>query len=178
MPQTMLALLALVVAGTFVLNQQRHSIENRIEMIRSEIATQATSVAVDRLEEIGSYAFDEAIGLNGDKKLLTPLQLTPMMLVGGTWEFTNDTPLNDIDDFHLAQADTFRFSGPDTLHFRLESYISYALDSDVDAPVTVPTKVKQATVRVWSLDLQPDMNIAPDTIVLSQSFTCGSRCAW
>ena len=161
----MLAILALMLATLFSVQQQRHGAFTKISMIRGEIGTQSTGVAVDRLEEIGSMAFDEATV--GDVTLDTIDSLT----VGAPFEL--DAPGNDIDDFNGVSVDTFRVAGGDTLRFRVESRVRYASEANIGQEVAGPTKVKKATVRAYSLDIS-----APDTITLSQSFACGSRCNW
>jgi hypothetical protein len=165
MSQTMLSILALVLATMFAVQQQRHTAHTKLSMIRGEIGTQTTGVAVDRLEEIGAMAFDEATV--GDITLDSPDSLT-----SGS-PFGLDAPGNDIDDFDAVTLDTFRVAGNDTLRFRVVSRVRYANEADVAQEVGGPTKVKKATVKVYNLNVA-----APDTITLSQSYACGSRCAW
>lgn len=169
MSQTLLATLALVVVGMFALSQLESIAHTRHGIIVSEIMMQATAVATDRIEEIGSLTFDENIAKAGGAKLTMPSQLT-----AGP-PFTADGVLNDIDDFHSVEVDTFRVSSSeeDTLWFRVQSYVTYADETQLDMPVTGPSKVKKVTVKVHSLDL-----VQPDTIEISQAFTCGSRCGW
>ena len=165
MSQTMLSILALMLATMFAVQQQRHTAFTKLSMIRGEISTQTTGVAVDRLEEIGAMSFDEATV--GDVTLDTPDSLT-----AGS-PFGLDAPGNDIDDFDGVVLDTFRVAGPDTLRFRVLSRVRYASEANVEQEVGGPTKVKKASVRVYNLDVA-----APDTITLSQSYSCGSRCNW
>lgn len=162
MSQTLLAILALMLATMFAVQQQRHTGFTRLSMIRAEISTQSTGVAVDRLEEIGSMAFDEAT-VGGTAVSLANLTAGP--------PFQLDAPGNDIDDFHGVSVDTFRVAGLDTLRFRVQSVVAYADPEDVGKVVTGPTSMKKATVKVYSLDIA-----APDTITLSQSYACGSWC--
>ena len=165
MSQTMLGILALMLATMFAVQQQRHAAHTRMGMIRTEIGTQSTGVAVDRLEEIGSKAFDEAT--IGNVSYTTSDSLTAVSA------FKLDAPGNDIDDFHGVTIDTFRVATSDTLWFRVQSTISYASETSPDQVVSGPTKVKKATVKVYNLTVP-----APDTITLSQSYACGSRCNW
>lgn len=165
MSQTMLAILALMLATLFAVQQQRQTAEIRFGMIRSEISTQTTGVAVDRLEEIGSMAFDESVV--GDETLASLASLT-----AGP-PYAADAPGNDLDDFHAVTVDTFRVAGTQKLNFRMTSTVRYASESDFQQEVGGPTKVKKVTVKVYSLDI-PN----PDTVRLSQSYVCGSRCNW
>lgn len=165
MTQTMLAILAITLATLFAMQQHRNVAHMQMKMIRDDIGVQATGVAVDRLDEIGAKAFDQ--NTIGDEKADHPDSLT-----AGP-PFAVDQQSNDIDDFHNVAADTFRVHGTDTLFFRIESYVTYALDNEPGTPTTGPTKVKKVSVKAYSLDIP-----GPDTIRLSQSFACGSRCTW
>lgn len=167
MSQTMLAILALAMLGMFALRQYEGIAHTRQSMIVAEIVTQSSGVAVDRLEEIGSMQYDEKIGQAGGAKLLLPTSLT------ASANFKNDAPGNDIDDFDDVVVDTFRVSGADTLWFRVQSFVAYALDAHPDQQAPTQTKVKMVTVKVNSLDLDQ-----PDTLSITQSFACGSRCGW
>lgn len=165
MPQTMLAILAMALATLVSVNQLRNSARTRMNMIRHEISSQATGVAVDRLDEIASMEFDE--NTIGGTLLTSAAELT-----AGP-PFAPDTPANDIDDFHAVTIDTFRVAGEHKLYFRVESAVTYADESNPNVPVAGPTKMKKATVRVYSLTI-PN----PDTLRISQTFACGSSCTW
>jgi hypothetical protein len=168
MPQTMMALLAMMLATLFAYNQQQRAAQTKFNMIRDEVVTQATIVAQDRLEEIGAMAFDEAtVGAN---KVATAAELTGLAF------FTEDAQGNDIDDFHQVVVDTVRSSNLGKLRFRVASTVTYADPNNPDVAVTGPSKAKKATVRVTSLDIAEIM--ASDEIILSQTYTCGSRCGF
>lgn len=169
MPQTMLALAAMMIAALFAMNQQRGIMDTRMSMIRNEVASAATAVAVDRLEEVRSMAFDEAT--KGGDDAASPAALTSKAT------FTDDAPpVDDLDDFDGSYVKDHRVWAGDTLWFGVETVVHYADETQTDTPVSDPTqrtKFKQATVKVFSL------NVAKvDTISMSQSFACGSRCAW
>ncbi|SRR5690554_4512563 len=169
MPQTMLALLAVMIAALFSLNQQRGIMQTRLQMMRNEVATSGTGVAVDRLEEIRSMAFDEAT--KSEQKISSPAALTSKLT------FTDDAPpIDDVDDFDGSYVERFRVWMSDTLWFGVETSVVYALEAQPDTPVAdafTRTKFKKATVKVYSLDI-PNV----DTITISQSFSCGSKCEW
>lgn len=169
MPQTLLAIGAVMMATFFSFQQQRSLLETRMQMIRNEVETAATAVAVDRLAEIGAMAYDDAT--KGDDRIFSSTSLTARNT------FTDDAPpIDDIDDFHGASVSRFRVTTGDTLWYGVESSISYANENAPDAAIVDPairTKFKKATVTVYSL------NVAQiDTIRISQSFSCGSKCAW
>ncbi len=169
MPQTLLALGAVMVATFFSFQQQRSVLETRMQMIRNEVETAATAVAVDRLAEIGAMAYDDAT--KGDVRIFSSAALT------SSATFTEDAPpVDDIDDFDGSSVTRHRVSSGDTLRYGVETTVEYADENVPDSPIldpTVRTKFKKATVKVYSL------NVAyVDTIRLSQSYSCGSKCAW
>lgn len=168
MTQTLLALLALSLAMLMVFNQQRDMLHIQSKILRNEVATQATAVAVDRLEEIGSMAYDEST--KGGTTITAATQLTLKA------DFTTDAPVDDVDDFDDVSVERTRPTWVDTLRFRVESRVSYAEALDPGQEVatsTTRTKFKKVSVAVYALDLP-----RPDTIRIAQSFSCGSRCNW
>lgn len=169
MPQTLLALAAMMMATLFALNQQRGIIQTRMSMMRNEVATAATGVAVDRLEEVRAMSFDEAT--KGEDKIFSPAALTSKPT------FTDDAPpIDDIDDFDGSYVERFRVWKSDTLWYGVATAVAYAQESAPDVPLADPSqrsKFKKATVTVNSLNVDK-----MDAITLSQSFSCGSKCAW
>ena len=169
MPQTLLALVAMMTAALFALNQQRGIMETRLAMMHNEVASAGTGVAVDRLEEVRTMAFDEAT--KGGDDIAAAAALTSKTT------FTDDAPpIDDIDDFDGSYVQRFRVWSGDTLWYGVQTKVDYALESQPDTPVSDPnvrTKFKMATVTVFSLNVAKT-----DTISISQSFACGSRCAW
>src|SRR5690625_2970349 len=113
-------------------------------MIQNEVSSMATSVAVDRLEEIRGMAFDEHTR-NGPVN--SPSQLTP-------YPFTADTQGDDIDDFHLVKLDTFRLVGPDTLRFRVETVVTYVAEANIDRSTHQRTKCKRAEATAYRTNSQ------------------------
>jgi hypothetical protein len=169
MPQTLLALAAMMMATLFALNQQRGIMQTRMSMMRNEVATAATGVAVDRLEEVRAMSYDEAT--KGEDKIFSPAALTSKPT------FTDDAPpIDDIDDFDGSYVERFRVWKSDTLWYGVATAVTYAEESAPDVPLADPThrsKFKKATVTVSSLNVD-----GMDTITISQSFSCGSKCAW
>ena len=169
MPQTLLAICAVMLATFFAFQQQRSVLETRLEMVRNEVETAATGVAVDRLEEIGVMAFDEATK-SGDK-IFSSASLTSSAI------FTVDAPpIDDLDDFDGSYVERFRVYSGDTLWYGVETGIEYADESQPDLAIADPfqkTKFKKATVTVYSLNVTKI-----DTLAVSQSYSCGSKCEW
>jgi hypothetical protein len=168
MTQTLLAMLALMLTLLFSYQQQRNVQHAQLSMIKNEVMSMATGVAVDRLEEIGSMAFDDAT--KGDVKLVSPSQLTLKA------NFLLDSPVDDMDDFDGSKVRRFRVVWADTLWYWLETQVNYASESNPDQEITdlnVRTKFKKASVKVYSANTG-----IRDTIRISQSFACGTKCAW
>lgn len=167
MPQTILAVLAMMVA-IFIANQQNRGVlQSQLSRIRGDIAVHATSVAEDMLSEIGAKAFDEnTVGestVEGPSGLTSESKFGPNQEAGGR---------NDIDDFHGQVLKRTRTIDADSLSFQVEVKISYADEDDTEEEVAGPTRIKKANLRVYSLDVSK-----PDTIRVSQSFSCGGKCA-
>jgi hypothetical protein len=159
----------MMLATFFAYQQQRSVMQTRLDMVRNEVETAATGVAVDRLEEIGVMAFDDAT--KGGDEVASANFLTSAAA------FVNDAPpIDDIDDFDNSIIQSFRVYAGDTLWFGVEADVQYANEVQTDQAVADPaqiTKYKMVTVKVYSLSIA---NV--DTVRLSQTFSCGSKCAW
>ena len=169
MPQTLLAIAAMMLATFFAFQQQRSVMQTRLDMIRNEFETAATGVAVDRLEEIGVMAYDDVTKGGDEVGSATLLTSAPT--------FLNDAPpIDDIDDFDNSVIQSYRVFAGDTMWFGVQADVQYANEAQTDQPVgdtVTRTKYKMVTVTVYSLSYA---NV--DTIRLSQTFSCGSKCAW
>lgn len=167
MPQTILAILALMMASTFVLQQQRSTLHTRAKLIRNEIALQSTGVAESVLSEIGTKAFDQHTEQLGDGETLgSPGELTP----AGAFEGSGvRVAIEDYQGQTFTRERAFR---GDTLHFTVEVEITYVQD-DQKTPVSYQTKNKMATVTVYSEDISD-----PVESRVSSTYNCYSKCAW
>ena len=166
MIQTLMALLAMMLAILLTFNQQQSILNVERAMVRQELSAQATSVAVDRLEEIGAMPFDRYTV--GETRVTSASGLTAAA------DFRVAVPPGDLDDFHTADVVQSRLMWSDTLRFKVLSYVSYADEANPAVEVSgVRTKFKKVRVVVYSLDQEN-----PDTVRLAQSFACGSLCDW
>lgn len=179
MPQTMLAVLSMVVTTLFAFNQHRNVLNTRLNMVKEDMAIRSTGVAVDVLEEIGSMSFDESTRDNSvdNSSDLTDVHETSFQQLAqyeqSVQENMESGGANDIDDFNGAIMQRTRTLNEKTLGFRAEAIVRYVDPIDSSTEVNYPTKLKKVTIKVFS------QNIArPDTIYLSQIFSCGSRCNW
>ena len=171
MPQTMLAILAMMMFSLFAVQQQEKIYFAQNTMIRQAVSAMLNGAAVERLEEIGSKGYDQAIV---DNEIL----ITSSQLASPSTEFGpgfDHTPEDDIDDFHTAVDTLYREIGADSLGFIVESTVEYASEADPSqpAPSGVRTKYKLVTVTARSV-LQYEI---PDAQV-SRSVSCGSACQW
>lgn len=165
MPQTILALLALMIASLFSLQMHRQTIETQQRMIRNELALQSTGVAEDKLGEIGTMHFDEAVKHGQAVDSYARLTAGPPFADGGP---DND----DIDDFNGSVDTLARAIEGEELHFRAEVRVVYVPDANTDgAAASHQTKTKRVTVRVRSVDWP-----SAEEIRLSRTFTCGGAC--
>lgn len=166
MPQTILAVLALMCATYYANTRQRAIVEDQVRMIQNEVELIGASVAIDRLEEISSKSFDQATV--GD------VTLTSSNLLTGSGSFGKEAgDNNDIDDFHNGVDTLMRVAGTSTLRFRVASTVAYGNENAPETVSATRTKVKTVTATVTSLDVT-----VPAAIVLKRSFTCGAECAW
>ncbi len=166
MVQSLMALLALLATLFFVYNQQQNLIQVERALIRSELAAQATSVAVDRLEEIGAMPFDRFT--IGETRVAGRTGLTAAS------DFEYAVPPADVDDFHGARVVQERVLWGDTMRFQVNTRVAYASEGDPGLEVTgLRTKFKKVTATVYSLNQHP-----ADTIRIAQTFACGSLCEW
>ncbi len=174
MPQTILALLAMMLATLFAMQQQRQALHARAQVVRNSIALHATGVLENRLGEIGAMAFDEATTAGEGANSVGELE--PI----GDFGSEEGQP-DDIDDFHqmpgIKDSLVIHRRGPggglvaQKLWFKVEIDVTYT--DEEGHPVGGPTEYKEATVRVYSLDIP-----RPDTAELSRLYACGSKCTW
>ncbi len=166
MPQTILAVLALMMATLFAHQQQRSYVRTQVNMVRNELALQGTGVAESVLSEIGSMEFDDATKDNN--KVGSPGDLTPPNELG-----SEGGQADDIDDFHGQVLQEERAFRGDFLKFEVKVQVVYVDEDDMETERTSQTKAKKATVTVRSMDISN-----PVEIRVSRSYTCGSTCDW
>lgn len=166
MQQTMLAILAMMLAGTYALNQNQRVVRMEMNMIKNEVATIASGVGLDRLEHISAQAYDQA---TKEGKIASSSELT-------AYPFADDVQNDDIDDFHeSSRLDTIML-GEHELQFKVYTTVQYAQESDPNKAVTdntKKTKYKRARASVHSLTVP-----LSDSIIVYQTYACGDRCDW
>jgi len=170
MPQSMLAVLALILFSLFAVQQQQRVYVTQNNMIRQAISGMLNGVAVERLEEIAATAYDQKVSDNETLTSASGLSSTAAFGPG------NDAIAeDDVDDFHTATDTLYRAIGTDSLGFVVYSEIQYASEGNPEQPATTGqrTKYKLVVVTARSLTL-PDLS----EVRVKQSVSCGSACQW
>ena len=184
MPQTFLALAAIGILTFLSLQQGRHAMRTQTEKVDIEVTTMATQVGIDRLNEMRLLAFDEATKANrilssSELSTLLPLPSDPEHLFDSLQVRRDahgtgpDVADDDLDDFDAVTNTVSRTTRLDTLHFSVDSVVGYVQDISAGTASTSPTTLKQVSIRVTALGVQPAVSVT-----LSQLYSCGTRCAW
>ena len=184
MPQTFLALAAIGILTFLSLQQGRHAMRTQTEKVDIEVTTMATQVGIDRLNEMRLLAFDEATKANrilssSELSTLLPLPSDPEHLFDSLQVRRDahgtgpDVADDDLDDFDAVTNTVSRTTRLDTLHFSVDSVVGYVQDISAGTASTSPTRLKQVSIRVTALGIQPAVSVT-----LSQLYSCGSRCDW
>jgi hypothetical protein len=151
MPQTLLAVCAILVFSFFALSQ--HKTNERLEQtaIGSEVELAATDVARDQLMLITSHAYDEVDV--GSSALRT--DVSGLSAIGSDTGESDNSLYDDIDDFH-NYIDTLSVDWYGrNVEFRATAEIRYVDPNDPDQTSASPTLAKEVVVIVAELDLTP-----------------------
>lgn len=174
MQQTILALLALMIAALFSYNQDRSLIRLREAMIDTEMEVMASGVALQVMEYIGRKAFDDettdgervttvaaltgaaGFGVSGKCDVVAPIQtVTPY------------SECDDIDDFHqMASIQVPFILKADTMYFSVSADVKY-VDANGNESMT-PTFDKQVVVYVRH---NGDKQYLKSPVMLSRTFS-------
>lgn len=140
MPQTLLAMLALMLATLLAINQQRMRVETQRAMLDDELEVMATGIALQSMEYIGTKAFDQqttaANNLFGrlidDEDELTahfPTERRCPLLPDDEGRAGYDT-CDDINDYNAMQWERVPFVvGADTIAFEVRAEVYYLNDA-------------------------------------------------
>jgi hypothetical protein len=182
MPQTILALFALMLSSTFALQQSRHVLQTEMNMVRQEAQTHARGVASDVFAQIASLPFDEATATaTATAAGRVPVSaLTPEPFEEGL-AFADAA---DVDDVHEMRAYvvTRTLTRPDgttgRLTFSVTATVDYAeLRTEGEDEVMRPTPdnsrtyTKLVTLRVRCLDLDASMWGASAVLTLARPYS-------
>ena len=174
--QTLYAIIAMMLMSLFAMQQQRNALRVQMDMIDQEISTIASSIATERLEEIGSKAFDEAT-TNGT--LITSASALTNQHAFGVNMDANAT--DDLDDFDGSEITVVRTIAGSDLLFTTTSTVAYVSASNLDEVSASKTKYKMITVTVtinegFDESLYSIEGMVRKTITLSQTYSCNSAC--
>ena len=164
MNQTLLALLGMMIAMLFSLNQQRGTLHDYQTMVHDDMELMAAGVAQQVMETVASYPFDRATAYpeyrDADFKVS---EMAAMPFPTGR-RFQDALALEDFNDIQTRDVD-FQ-SGDVTFAFTVDISVNY-----VDAamqPSAVPTDTKVVLVTVNHPRYQEPL------VLLSRSFSPGS----
>jgi hypothetical protein len=157
MQQTLLALLALMIATMLNFNQMQAQLRTDQQAVRAELHQMALGVAMESMEVVRARAYDEnVIGVPEDEVNVPNDFSGPTFSTGNNCNaFTEETTptCHDVDDFHEMVPATKQFDLPDAqFDFRIEMEVRY-VNEDLD-PVNAKTRWKEVIISVQ--DVQND----------------------
>jgi hypothetical protein len=163
MPQTLLALLAMILASLIAFNQQRNAIATYDDMLDNEIEMAASGVLMHVMELVGGRSFDERAtpeGILAAEYLPTSPSEFAATARFGTYDRGSQgcnledaylTPacddIDDLDGIRNAVVHA-RFSDGRSLEFSLDIEVDYVVDRLVQTVSSTPTRHKRVVVTV------------------------------
>jgi len=144
MPQTLLALGAILAFAYFAFSQHQATADVEKSVVSAEYEHAAAEVGQSRLAAVTAYPFDE-VDLHREGVRISPSGLST---VGRDDGETAEAHFDDVDDFHAAPArpvDVLWVGQP--LAFRDSVSVRY-VDPATLAPVAGPSLAKEVTVFV------------------------------
>lgn len=173
MQQTLLSLLALLIATLLSFNQQQASIRSQQQTVRAEMEMMALGVASQTMQVIRARAFDkETAGPSDDFVPTTDFEPTSSIqsdtLNCKVFEDTNTAAdkCNDIDDFHGDTA-TIPFEFPTgSFEFEVKMKVQY-VDADLQPTGGSKSSQKQIILEVQDNSSSGDPRL-PEPIEYSE----------
>lgn len=187
MPQTILAILALMITITLSLGAQKQTTRAQEKMIANELEVMATGVALEAMERIRVRAFDEKT-TSGDEVYTKDEFEHPAEWEGRGENWTCETfhgsgsssDCDDLDDYHkmkpaILEFDMGKDPGGNALNFpfEVEVRVTY-VDEDLEA-VSEQTYQKQVTVYVQDKPQPGGRTILKRPIELQRTFAYNFR---
>lgn len=152
MPQTLLALVSLMVAMQLSLLQQRSVLNARLDMVDSEYETIATGAGLDILDYVGSKPFDEAVIT---QTVTDPSDFTPLPFsTGGQYE-----DAVDIDDFNQIAPYVYNTDFPN-VPFNIMMEVRYVEEDDFTQVATEQTFAKEVIVTLTNEHLEMPVTLS------------------
>jgi len=151
MQQTLLALLALMLATFFNFNQMKAELQNQRQVVRSEMEQMALGVGMQTMEVIRARAFDEATLGGTEDRITDPTEFRSSFGGGKDCKAFNEDnsgqSCDSVGDFHKMTPSTVAFETPEfDMEFTVEVEVRYVNPSMQVLPG--PTFRKEVVVRV------------------------------
>lgn len=150
MQQTLLALLALLVATFMSFSQKQAAISHQDQVVRSEMEQMALGVANHVVQVVRARAFDAAtVGVTSDSIVATSnFASTPFSTGNDCQAFGGGEACNDIDDFHEMTTASIPFTFPTgSFDFDVDVEIKY-VNSDLQPTGGAKSSRKKIIVEV------------------------------
>lgn len=115
MQQTLLALVAMLIATLLSFSQQQAAIQQQQQVVRAEVQQMALSVAQQSMEVIQARAFDAATeDLSSDETIDDPAKFSsaPFTSNNDCEAFGGSDECGDVDDFHEMKTATVSYPLP------------------------------------------------------------------
>lgn len=156
MRQTLLVLLALLLATYLDHSQKQSYVKGQKQMVQAELRRAATGVAMETMEVIYARAFDQAtVGAPEDENVpVSSFASDPFTGGKDCMAFGGTDACEAIEDFHEMVPDTAEVPLPrGTLQFEVRVEVHY-VDDNMDRTGGTKTRWKQVTVSVQ--DIRPN----------------------
>lgn len=150
MKQTLLALLAMLIATFLSFNQKQVTIQNQSRVVRAELEQMGLGVAAQTMEVVRSRAFDSTtVGLPSDSIVATTDLTEPPFATQKYCEvFGGSTKCDDVDDFHNMKSATIPFEFPDhKFEFTVDIEVFY-VNEDLQSTGGTRTYRKKVVIEV------------------------------
>lgn len=140
MPQTLLALLALILAITFSINQQEVTTSAQRRLLENEIGVMATGIANQVFDQIGARPFDAAGTVD------SPTQFRPPQEFGAAASWDEAAT---IDDFHDKSTEVAIANALGEIVYSASARVEYVEQvSGQFVATTTPQYLKQVTIEI------------------------------
>lgn len=150
MQQSLLALVAMLVATLLTFSQMQARTQSQQQAVRTEVQQMALGVAMQAMEVVRARAFDAATVNSRPGKTVEKTELTdtPFSTGKDCKAFGGTDTCNDVDDFHDMVPATIPFSLADgEFDFTVEVRVRY-VDSALSPTGGTPSYQKEVTVYV------------------------------
>lgn len=151
MQQTLLAIVALLIATFLSFNQKQAQVRHQSQVVRAEMEQMALGVAHQAVQVIRARAFDAAtVGVPPSDSIVATSNFedTPFPTGKDCKAFGGVDTCNDVDDFHEMTTASIPFVFPsDQFDFDVDVRIQY-VDSDLESTGGAKSSRKKITVEV------------------------------